>query len=185
MLLVYLFQGTTGSPKGATLSHHNIVNNAYFLGLRMGYGSRVSPYLSPDLKKTQTVKRKSSCFPYSHQPQVRVCVPVPMHHCFGSVMGGMSMAVHGITLVFPSQGYNSRANLEAIQSEKYSTLITQMTCKYTTLCTLIDFHSCCFTQGAMLSTALPQCSPTCSANRIYTSMICRHLKLVRDLKTKT
>ncbi|XP_067427033.1 medium-chain acyl-CoA ligase ACSF2, mitochondrial-like [Thunnus thynnus] len=83
--------GTTGSPKGATLSHHNIVNNAYFLGLRMGYGLR---------------------------PQVRVCVPVPMYHCFGSVLGGMSMAVHGITLVFPSVGYDSRANLEAIQSEK-------------------------------------------------------------------
>uniref|UniRef100_A0A8C9YJJ9 Medium-chain acyl-CoA ligase ACSF2, mitochondrial n=1 Tax=Sander lucioperca TaxID=283035 RepID=A0A8C9YJJ9_SANLU len=83
--------GTTGSPKGASLSHHNIVNNAYFMGLRMGFGRR---------------------------PQVRVCVPVPMYHCFGSVLGGMCMAVHGITLVFPSSGYNSRANLEAIQSEK-------------------------------------------------------------------
>ncbi|XP_039978569.1 medium-chain acyl-CoA ligase ACSF2, mitochondrial-like isoform X2 [Xiphias gladius] len=83
--------GTTGSPKGATLSHHNIVNNAYFLGLRMGYGSR---------------------------PQVRVCVPVPMYHCFGSVLGGMSMAVHGITLVFPFSAYSSHANLEAIQSER-------------------------------------------------------------------
>ncbi|GAA6218211.1 medium-chain acyl-CoA ligase ACSF2, mitochondrial-like [Lates japonicus] len=83
--------GTTGSPKGATLSHHNIVNNAYFMGLRMGYGSR---------------------------PRVNVCVPVPLYHCFGSVIGGMNMAVHGITLVFPSSGYNSRANLEAIQSER-------------------------------------------------------------------
>ncbi|KAM8845539.1 medium-chain acyl-CoA ligase ACSF2, mitochondrial-like isoform 1-T2 [Spinachia spinachia] len=83
--------GTTGSPKGACLSHHNIVNNAYFMGLRMGYGSR---------------------------PRVRVCVPVPLYHCFGSVVAGMSMAVHGVTLVFPSTAYNSRANLEAIQSEK-------------------------------------------------------------------
>ncbi|XP_056257504.1 medium-chain acyl-CoA ligase ACSF2, mitochondrial-like [Seriola aureovittata] len=83
--------GTTGSPKGATLSHHNIVNNAYFMGLRMGYTSI---------------------------PQVRVCVPVPMYHCFGSVLGGMSMAMHGIKLVFPSPGYSSLANLEAIQSEK-------------------------------------------------------------------
>ncbi|KAF1379587.1 hypothetical protein PFLUV_G00177590 [Perca fluviatilis] len=83
--------GTTGSPKGASLSHHNIVNNAYFIGLRIGFGRR---------------------------PQVRVCMPVPMYHCFGSVLGGMSMALHGITLVFPSSGYNSRANLEAIQSEK-------------------------------------------------------------------
>ncbi|XP_070836830.1 medium-chain acyl-CoA ligase ACSF2, mitochondrial-like [Chaetodon trifascialis] len=83
--------GTTGNPKGATLSHHNIVNNAYFVGLRLGYRWR---------------------------PQVRVCVPVPMHHCFGSVIGGMNMALHGITLIFPSTGYNSRANLQAIQSEK-------------------------------------------------------------------
>ncbi|XP_042339440.1 medium-chain acyl-CoA ligase ACSF2, mitochondrial-like, partial [Plectropomus leopardus] len=82
--------GTTGSPKAACLSHHNIVNNAYFMGLRIGYERR---------------------------PQVRVCVPVPMYHCFGSVLGGMCMAVHGITLVFPSTGYNSQANLEAIQSE--------------------------------------------------------------------
>ncbi|XP_041861430.1 medium-chain acyl-CoA ligase ACSF2, mitochondrial-like [Melanotaenia boesemani] len=83
--------GTTGKPKGATLSHHNIVNNAYFLGLRLGYAWR---------------------------PQVRVCVPVPLYHCFGSVVGGMSMAVHGVTLIFPSTGYNTCANLEAIQSEK-------------------------------------------------------------------
>ncbi|TNN71518.1 Acyl-CoA synthetase family member 2, mitochondrial [Liparis tanakae] len=51
-------------------------------------------------------------------PEVRVCVPVPLYHCFGSVLGGICMAVHGITLVFPSPGYDSQANLEAIQSEK-------------------------------------------------------------------
>ncbi|KAK6312444.1 hypothetical protein J4Q44_G00181080 [Coregonus suidteri] len=82
--------GTTGSPKGATLSHHNIVNNAYFVGLRMGFNWRT----------------------------IRVCVPVPLYHCFGSVIGGMCMALHGITLVFPSAGYDSRANLEAIQNER-------------------------------------------------------------------
>ncbi|XP_053299055.1 medium-chain acyl-CoA ligase ACSF2, mitochondrial [Pleuronectes platessa] len=83
--------GTTGSPKGASLSHHNIVNNAYFAGLRLGYASR---------------------------PQVRVCVPVPLYHCFGSVLGGMNMAVHGVTLVFPGSAYNAQANLKAIQSER-------------------------------------------------------------------
>ncbi|KAG7334975.1 hypothetical protein KOW79_001571 [Hemibagrus wyckioides] len=83
--------GTTGNPKGVTLSHNNIVNNAYFIGLRMGYNWRT---------------------------QVRVCVPVPMYHCFGSVLAGMCMAVHGITLVFPSAAYNTQANLEAIQKEK-------------------------------------------------------------------
>ncbi|XP_008285501.1 acyl-CoA synthetase family member 2, mitochondrial-like [Stegastes partitus] len=83
--------GTTGSPKGATLSHHNIVNNAYFLGRRMGYDWR---------------------------PQVRVCAPIPMYHCFGSVIGGLSMAIYGVTLVFPSPSFNSLANLEAIQRER-------------------------------------------------------------------
>ncbi|XP_036428431.1 medium-chain acyl-CoA ligase ACSF2, mitochondrial isoform X2 [Colossoma macropomum] len=83
--------GTTGSPKGAALSHHNIVNNAYFIGLRVGYEWRKN---------------------------VRVCLPVPLYHCFGSVGGGMVMAVHGITLVFPSTGYDGRANLAAIEKEK-------------------------------------------------------------------
>ncbi|KAI4889991.1 hypothetical protein NFI96_013252 [Prochilodus magdalenae] len=83
--------GTTGSPKGAALSHHNIVNNAYFVGLRVGYEWRKN---------------------------VRVCLPVPLYHCFGSVGGGMVMALHGITLVFPSTGYDGRANLAAMQNEK-------------------------------------------------------------------
>uniref|UniRef100_A0A8C7G379 Medium-chain acyl-CoA ligase ACSF2, mitochondrial n=1 Tax=Oncorhynchus kisutch TaxID=8019 RepID=A0A8C7G379_ONCKI len=81
--------GTTGNPKGATLSHHNIVNNAYFIGMRLGYDWRV-----------------------------RVCLPVPMYHCFGSVGGGIVMATHGITLVFPSTGYDGRANLAAMESER-------------------------------------------------------------------
>ncbi|KAJ8345379.1 hypothetical protein SKAU_G00295720 [Synaphobranchus kaupii] len=83
--------GTTGAPKGATLSHHNIVNNSHFIGLRLGYHWR---------------------------PQVRACLPVPLYHCFGSVGGGMNMAQHGITLVFPSTAYNGQANLEAIQKER-------------------------------------------------------------------
>uniref|UniRef100_A0AAR2KEM5 Medium-chain acyl-CoA ligase ACSF2, mitochondrial n=1 Tax=Pygocentrus nattereri TaxID=42514 RepID=A0AAR2KEM5_PYGNA len=52
------------------------------------------------------------------EKDVRVCLPVPLYHCFGSVGGGMVMAVHGITLVFPSTGYDGRANLAAIQTEK-------------------------------------------------------------------
>uniref|UniRef100_A0A667W900 Medium-chain acyl-CoA ligase ACSF2, mitochondrial n=1 Tax=Myripristis murdjan TaxID=586833 RepID=A0A667W900_9TELE len=87
--------GTTGNPKGATLSHHNIVNNAYFTGLRIGYGWR---------------------------PQVRVCIPAPLHHAFGTVLGGICTAVHGITLIFPSVGYDSRASLETIQKEKCNIL---------------------------------------------------------------
>ncbi|KAF7705443.1 medium-chain acyl-CoA ligase ACSF2, mitochondrial [Silurus meridionalis] len=83
--------GTTGSPKGAALTHHNIVNNAYFIGLRVGYDWR---------------------------RRIKVCLPVPLYHCFGSVGGGMIMAVHGATLVFPSTAYDGRANLAAMQNEK-------------------------------------------------------------------
>uniref|UniRef100_A0A8D0CSB7 Medium-chain acyl-CoA ligase ACSF2, mitochondrial n=1 Tax=Sander lucioperca TaxID=283035 RepID=A0A8D0CSB7_SANLU len=63
--------GTTGVPKGATLSHHNIINNAYFVGSRMGYTWR---------------------------PDLRICLPVPMYHCFGSVGGGMCIAMHSVNL---------------------------------------------------------------------------------------
>uniref|UniRef100_A0A8C2B1E9 Medium-chain acyl-CoA ligase ACSF2, mitochondrial n=1 Tax=Cyprinus carpio TaxID=7962 RepID=A0A8C2B1E9_CYPCA len=83
--------GTTGKPKGATLTHHNIVNNAYFIGMRTGYNWRKN---------------------------VRICLPVPLYHCFGSVGGGMVMAVHGTTVVFPSSGYDGHANLVAMEKEK-------------------------------------------------------------------
>ncbi|XP_072312952.1 medium-chain acyl-CoA ligase ACSF2, mitochondrial isoform X1 [Eucyclogobius newberryi] len=83
--------GTTGAPKGATLSHRNIINDAYYVGRRFGYHWKPSP---------------------------RLCLPVPLYHCFGSVGGGMCLAVHGTTLVFPSPGYNSKANLAAMESER-------------------------------------------------------------------
>ncbi|KAL0984248.1 hypothetical protein UPYG_G00139030 [Umbra pygmaea] len=83
--------GTTGSPKGATLSHHNIVNNAYFIGLRIGYDWR---------------------------PRVSICLQVPLYHCFGSVGGSIVMALHGVTLVFPSAGYDRHANLVAMEKER-------------------------------------------------------------------
>ncbi|XP_006793272.1 medium-chain acyl-CoA ligase ACSF2, mitochondrial [Neolamprologus brichardi] len=88
---IIFYQGTTGAPKGATLSHHNIINNAYFIGRRMGYHWR---------------------------PHTRVCVPVPLYHCFGSVGAGICMAVHGISTVYPSRGYDGKANLAAIESER-------------------------------------------------------------------
>ncbi|XP_076008072.1 medium-chain acyl-CoA ligase ACSF2, mitochondrial [Genypterus blacodes] len=83
--------GTTGAPKGATLTHHNLVNNAYFVGKRVGYDWR---------------------------PITRICLPVPLYHCFGSVGGNLCMAVHGASVVFPSAGYNGRANLAALESER-------------------------------------------------------------------
>ncbi|XP_077358207.1 medium-chain acyl-CoA ligase ACSF2, mitochondrial isoform X2 [Festucalex cinctus] len=83
--------GTTGRPKGATLTHHNVLNNAFFVGKRVGFNWR---------------------------PATRVCLPVPLYHCFGSVGGGVCMAVHGISLVFPSPGYSGKDNLDAMQNEK-------------------------------------------------------------------
>ncbi|KAM8836411.1 medium-chain acyl-CoA ligase ACSF2, mitochondrial [Spinachia spinachia] len=83
--------GTTGAPKGATLSHHNIINNAYYVGKRVGY---------------------------TWNPFHRICLPVPLYHCFGSVGGGMCMAVHGVSTVFPSAGYDGEANLAALESER-------------------------------------------------------------------
>ncbi|XP_068575179.1 medium-chain acyl-CoA ligase ACSF2, mitochondrial-like [Cebidichthys violaceus] len=74
-------------------------------------------------------------------PQVRVCVPVPLYHCFGSVVAGMTMAVHGITLVFPSSGYHSRANLEAIQSEKCNFVYGTPT-MFTDMLIQQDLHKC-------------------------------------------
>ncbi|MEE6528641.1 hypothetical protein FKM82_031229, partial [Ascaphus truei] len=84
--------GTTGKPKGATLSQHNIVNNAALAGHRMGFNWREG---------------------------VRIALPVPLYHCMGSVAGSLTMAVYGTTLVFPSPSYETRAVLEAVSQEKY------------------------------------------------------------------
>uniref|UniRef100_A0A3Q3IKQ9 Medium-chain acyl-CoA ligase ACSF2, mitochondrial n=1 Tax=Monopterus albus TaxID=43700 RepID=A0A3Q3IKQ9_MONAL len=95
-----------------------VVNNAYFMGLRMGYRSR----------KRQTLKCDES-----------LCVSVPLYHCFGSVIAGISMAVHGITLVFPSPGYSARANVEAIHSEKCNVMYGTPT-MFIDMLSLPDLH---------------------------------------------
>ncbi|XP_052077607.1 medium-chain acyl-CoA ligase ACSF2, mitochondrial-like [Mytilus californianus] len=82
--------GTTGSPKGATLSHHNILNNSYFIGRRLGY----------------------------HEKETRICIPVPLYHCFGMVIGSLTMASHGATCVFPSPAFDAKDTLEAISKER-------------------------------------------------------------------
>lgn len=81
--------GTTGSPKGATLSHRNVLNNAYFVGLGMGL-----------------------------QKGDRLCVPVPLYHCFGMVMSNLACLVHGATMVYPSAGFEPLACLETIEAER-------------------------------------------------------------------
>ncbi|KAF7247468.1 Acyl-CoA synthetase family member 2, mitochondrial, partial [Varanus komodoensis] len=82
--------GTTGSPKGATLSHYNIVNNANLIGVRMQIDDGDG----------------------------RCCLPVPLYHCLGSVAGCMVMAIHGVSLVFPCLSFNAKDTLKALDHEK-------------------------------------------------------------------
>ena len=85
--------GTTGFPKGATLSHHNILNNGYFVGELCGY--------------TETD---------------RVCVPVPLYHCFGMVMGNLAATTHGACLVYPAPSFAPAATLSAVAQERCTSL---------------------------------------------------------------
>jgi fatty-acyl-CoA synthase len=81
--------GTTGAPKGATLTHHNILNNGYFIGEAM----RLTP-------------------------EDRLCIPVPYYHCFGMVLGNLACVTHGSCMVSPSEGFDPVATLEAVQAER-------------------------------------------------------------------
>jgi fatty-acyl-CoA synthase len=85
--------GTTGFPKGATLSHHNILNNGFFVG--------------------------ELC---SYTEQDRVCIPVPFYHCFGMVMGNLGATSHGSCMVIPAEGFDPRATLEAVAAERCTSL---------------------------------------------------------------
>jgi fatty-acyl-CoA synthase len=85
--------GTTGFPKGATLSHHNILNNGFFVGEGCRY-----------------------------TPADRVCVPVPFYHCFGMVMGNLACTTHGATIVIPAPGFDPAATLRAVQAESCTSL---------------------------------------------------------------
>ncbi len=85
--------GTTGAPKAATLTHHNIVNNAYFVGLQMKLGAKD-----------------------------RMCIPVPMYHCFGMVLGTLCCVAHGAAMVFASPGFDAHEVLEVLQDERCTAL---------------------------------------------------------------
>ncbi|MCX5253015.1 AMP-binding protein [Streptomyces canus] len=85
--------GTTGFPKGATLSHHNILNNGYFVGELIAYSE-----------------------------QDRVCVPVPFYHCFGMVMGNLAATSHGACVVIPAPSFDPAATLRAVQQERCTSL---------------------------------------------------------------
>ncbi|TDT98585.1 fatty-acyl-CoA synthase [Streptomyces sp. 846.5] len=85
--------GTTGFPKGATLSHHNILNNGYFVAEGVGYTE-----------------------------EDRVCLPVPLYHCFGMVMGCLAATSHGACIVLPGPGFDPEATLSAVQAERCTSL---------------------------------------------------------------
>ena len=81
--------GTTGTPKGATLTHRNILNNGYFIGEAM------------DLSEKD-----------------RLCIPVPLYHCFGMVLGNIAILSHAGTIVYPNDGFDAVAVLDTVQAEK-------------------------------------------------------------------
>jgi len=85
--------GTTGFPKGATLSHHNILNNGYLVGEMIKYSE--------------------------HD---RVCIPVPFYHCFGMVMGNLACSSHGACMVVPAEAFDPLATLETIAAERCTSL---------------------------------------------------------------
>jgi fatty-acyl-CoA synthase len=85
--------GTTGAPKGATLTHHNILNNGYFIALALGYSERD-----------------------------RVCIPVPLYHCFGMVLGNLACTATGACMVYPSECFNAGAVVQTISAERCTSL---------------------------------------------------------------
>lgn len=85
--------GTTGAPKGATLSHHNILNNGFFVGEAQGFTE-----------------------------EDRLCIPVPLYHCFGMVMGVLNCVTHGATMVFPGEAFEPASVLGAVERERCTAL---------------------------------------------------------------
>jgi fatty-acyl-CoA synthase len=85
--------GTTGFPKGATLTHHNILNNGFFIGEGLHYTA-----------------------------EDRVCIPVPFYHCFGMVLGNLACTSHGSCMVIPAEAFDPVATMECVQAERCTSL---------------------------------------------------------------
>ncbi|XXF79612.1 AMP-binding protein [Myxococcaceae bacterium GXIMD 01537] len=85
--------GTTGFPKGATLTHHNVLNNGFFVGEQLRYTE-----------------------------EDRVCIPVPFYHCFGMVMGNLASTSHGACMVIPGEAFDPLAVLQTVQAERCTSL---------------------------------------------------------------
>jgi fatty-acyl-CoA synthase len=85
--------GTTGFPKGATLTHHNILNNGFFIGETLKYSDKD-----------------------------RVCIPVPFYHCFGMVLGNLACTTHGATMVVPAEAFDPVLTMQTVQQESCTAL---------------------------------------------------------------
>lgn len=85
--------GTTGHPKGATLSHHNVLNNGFFIGERLEYTTKD-----------------------------RICIPVPFYHCFGMVLGNLAAITHGATMVIPGEFFDPETVMQTVQNERCTSL---------------------------------------------------------------
>ncbi|HEX5494686.1 MAG TPA: AMP-binding protein [Mycobacteriales bacterium] len=120
--------GTTGFPKGATLSHHNILNNGFFTGELCGYTEAD-----------------------------RVCIPVPFYHCFGMVMGNLGATSHGACMVIPAPGFDPAATLRAVSEERCTALYGVPTMFIAELAdpNLADYDLTCLRTGIMAGSPCP------------------------------
>ncbi len=118
--------GTTGFPKGATLSHHNILNNAYFVGELIHYSETD-----------------------------RVCLPVPFYHCFGMVMGNLGATSHGACVVIPAPSFDPAATLLAVQQESCTSLYGVPTMFIAELALAADYDLSSLRTGIMAGSPCP------------------------------
>ncbi len=120
--------GTTGFPKGATLSHHNILNNGFFVG-------ELCNYTEAD----------------------RICIPVPFYHCFGMVLGNLAATSHGACIVIPAPSFDPVATLETVQAERCTSLYGVPTMFIAELAapTFADYHLSSLRTGIMAGSPCP------------------------------
>ena len=120
--------GTTGFPKGATLSHRNILNNGFFVG-------EINRYTDED----------------------RICIPVPFYHCFGMVMGNLAATTHGATMVIPAQSFDPQKTLETVEAHQCTSLygVPTMFIAELALENLADFDLSSLRTGIMAGSPCP------------------------------
>jgi fatty-acyl-CoA synthase len=121
--------GTTGFPKGATLTHHNILNNGYLVGEGLAYTG-----------------------------DDRVCIPVPFYHCFGMVLGNLACSTHGAAMVIPAPAFDPEATLKAVAAERCTSLygVPTMFIAELGLPNFDDFDLSSLRTGIMAGSTCPQ-----------------------------